>query len=145
MQAQKLLRQRPGHLEQLENEINSGAWTGRLRSSFPLGMVPVSCTNDFYQIDKYLRNIVSNWSDAQLEVIPLPPIAKLENALIETQMPVAAENLRQASTVEAALLMEASVNAARHEATGAKFAMKRADLLIDNSSVIDPDCENKAM
>lgn len=145
MQAQKLLRQRPGHLEQLENEINSGAWTGRLHSSFPLGMVPVACTNDFYQIDKYLRNIVSNWSDAQLEVIPLPPIAKLEVALIETQTPVAVENLRQASTVGAALLVEAPANAARHVATGAKLAMKTCALMIDSPSVIDPDCEVKAI
>ena len=129
MRAREWLRQRPGHLNQLEAELNSGAWTGRLSVFFQSHVALASAMDEWHEIDKRLRTIVSNWSDDQLGVIPLPPIAKLEGVLIEAQTPVAADNIRQALTVGAEPLVEAQINAAGHAATGAKFAMKRSALI----------------
>lgn len=129
MRAREWLRQRPGQLEQLEAQINNGAWSGRLNVFFQSHVALASATDEWHEIDKSLRRMVSNWSDDQLGVIPLPPIAKREGSLIETQTPIAAENLRQASTLGAAPLMEAPVNAVRHAVIGAKFAMKRSALI----------------
>lgn len=145
MRAREWLRQRPGQLEQLEAEVNSGAWTGRLSVFFQSHVALASAMDEWHEIDKRLRTIVSNWSDDQLGVVPLPPIAKLEGVLIEAQTPVAADNIRQALTVGAAPLVEAQINEASHAVTDANLAMKIPGLMIDSPSVINPNREVKAM
>lgn len=129
MRAQEWLRQRPGQLERLEDELNSGDWTRRLYLFSASDVALASATDQWNQIDRRLRSMVSNWSDDQLAVIPLPPIAQLEVALIETQAPVVANTLRQASTVGAAPLVEVPANAPRHAATVPAFSMKKAALI----------------
>lgn len=74
--ARKYLQFRPEHLELLEAEIIDGQWTSRSFVFLPMEVAYASAQNDWFQIDQRLSSMISNWSNGQLEVSPLPPIAK---------------------------------------------------------------------
>jgi len=74
--ARKYLQFRPDQLELLEAEIIDGQWTSRSFEFFPMEVAYASAKNDWFRIDQRLHTMISNWSNGQLEVSPLPPIAK---------------------------------------------------------------------
>ena len=133
--AKKRLQHRLGQFERLNAELETGnSLTQELDGLFYSKMeLPfISSMNKWHLLDNRLLSLIDDWSAIQPEasaVTPLPPVAKPEEALIETISPVLISTQIQAEIAKTSTVAKVQVGDDRLTEISSLFTMTKAALI----------------